>query len=41
MAVLEEGLQLFDSLFATFLAARLGEGWGETEAAIKEWLERA
>jgi hypothetical protein len=41
MAVLEEGLQLFDSLFATFLTARLGEGWGEMEAAIKEWLEGA
>jgi len=41
MAVLEEGLQLFDSLFATFLAVRLGEGWGETEAAIREWLEMA
>jgi len=41
MAVLEEGLQLFDSLFATFLATRLGDGWGEAEAAIRGWLEGA
>jgi len=28
--VLEEGLQLFDSLYATFLAARLDSGWVES-----------
>jgi hypothetical protein len=39
MAILEEGLQLFDSLFATFLAERLGGAWPATEGAIREWLE--
>lgn len=38
MFVLEEGLQLFDSLYATFLAARLGAGWGEELARIDAWL---
>ncbi len=38
MHVLEGGLQLFDSLYAEFLRARLGESWGETLAAIETWL---
>lgn len=38
MFVLEEGLQLFDSLYATFLDARLGAGWGEELARIDAWL---
>jgi len=41
MALLEEGLQLFDSLFATFLAERLGGAWPQTEGAIRAWLEGA
>jgi len=38
MYVLEEGLQLFDSLYAAFLRERLGEGWGERMKNIEEWL---
>ena len=38
MHLLESGLQLFDSLFATFLSERLGEGWPTTEARIASWL---
>lgn len=38
MYVLEEGLQLFDSLYAAFLRERLGAGWGDQEKKIGEWL---
>lgn len=38
MYVLEEGLQLFDSLYATFLSERLAQGWAETETKIGGWL---
>ena len=38
MAVLEQGLQLFHSLYASFLTARLGEGWSALETSIREWL---
>lgn len=38
MCVLEEGLQLFDSLLAAFLAARLGDEWNATMGKIGEWL---
>ena len=38
MVLLEKGTQLFDSLFAIFLKLRLGNGWGEQEAAIQAWL---
>jgi hypothetical protein len=38
MHVLEEGLQLFDSLYAAFLGERLGEGWPLQEKKIAEWL---
>lgn len=38
MYVLEEGLQLFDSLYAAFLRERLGNDWGEQEKIIEEWL---
>jgi len=38
MYVLEEGLQLFDSLFAAFLAERLGEGWSAEAGRIGAWL---
>lgn len=38
MHVLEEGLQLFDSLYAHFLADRLGSGWEAKVADIIKWL---
>jgi hypothetical protein len=38
MYVLEQGLQLFDSLYATFLEERLGEQWPERESQIRQWL---
>jgi Putative exonuclease, RdgC len=38
MGVLEEGLQLFDSLFAAFLAERLGPGWSAAQGRIGDWL---
>jgi hypothetical protein len=41
MHLLESGLQLFDSLFATFLGERLGGSWATTREAIKGWLEGA
>lgn len=39
MHLLESGLQLFDSLFVTFLGERLGGNWPATREAIKGWLE--
>lgn len=38
MCVLEEGVQLFDSLLAEFLAVRLGTAWGAVMGKIGEWL---
>ncbi|ABB30431.1 hypothetical protein GeomeDRAFT_1394 [Geobacter metallireducens RCH3] len=38
MYVIEQGLQLFDSLYGEFLKARLGAGWGEELARIEGWL---
>lgn len=38
MYVLEQGLQLFDSLYATFLEERLGEQWPAREIQIRQWL---
>jgi hypothetical protein len=38
MCVLEEGLQLFDSLLAAFLETRLGSEWGGAMGKIGEWL---
>jgi hypothetical protein len=38
MHLLEQGLQLFDSLYATFLETRLTKAWGQEEKAIREWL---
>jgi len=38
MALLEKGLQLFDSLFHTFLNARLGGDWGFISTGINEWV---
>jgi len=41
MALLEKGLQLFNSLFAAFLVERLGPEWYQFEGVIGEWLEAA
>jgi hypothetical protein len=41
MHVLEEGLQLFDSLYATFLSLRLGSDWAEARKRIDGWLAEA
>lgn len=38
MYVLEEGLQLFDSLYAAFLEVRLGKAWADEEKKIGQWL---
>ncbi len=38
MHLLESGSQLFDSLFAAFLAERLAEKWQGKMALIKEWI---
>jgi hypothetical protein len=38
MFVLETGLQLFNSLFAAFLAERLGRNWAGQVKKIREWL---
>jgi len=38
MYVLEEGLQLFDSLYAAFLEIRLGKTWVDEEKNIGRWL---
>ena len=38
MNLLEVGQQLFDSLYATFLAVRLGNGWREELRKIDDWL---
>lgn len=39
MYLMEQGLQLFDSLFSSFLAERLSDAWGGRLLAIQEWLE--
>jgi len=39
MYLLEQGLQLFDSLFAAFLRERLSDAWAGRLAAIQEWLD--
>jgi hypothetical protein len=36
--ILEEGLQLFNSLYATFLGIRLGKTWAEEEKNIRNWI---
>lgn len=41
MYLLEEGLQLFNSLFATFLAQRLDQGWAQKEQEIRTALAQA
>jgi hypothetical protein len=39
MFLLEQGIQLFDSLFVTFLEERLTDAWNGRLTAIQEWLE--
>ncbi|HEX9078717.1 MAG TPA: recombination-associated protein RdgC [Desulfuromonadaceae bacterium] len=39
MYLLEQGVQLFDSLFTAFLKERLGDAWGGRMQAIQAWLE--
>ena len=39
MFLLEQGVQLFDSLFAAFLKERLSDGWTGRLATIQEWLD--
>jgi hypothetical protein len=41
MYLLEEGLQLFNSLFATFLAQRLDQGWAQKEQEIRTALSQS
>jgi hypothetical protein len=38
MHLLETGLQLFDSMFAAFLVARLSGGWPAHEERVSAWL---
>jgi len=39
MHVLEQGFQLFDSLYATFLQTRLSKVWIDEQKRIREWLD--
>jgi len=39
MYLLEQGVQLFDSLFAAFLKERLSDGWTRRLTIIQEWLD--
>jgi hypothetical protein len=39
MFLMEQGVQLFDSLFAAFLKERLGDAWNGRLQAIQEWLD--
>lgn len=39
MYLLEQGIQLFDSIFTTFLKERLSDAWGGRMKAVQEWLE--
>jgi len=39
MYLLEQGLQLFDSLFAAFLKERLSDGWTGRLSTIQDWLD--
>lgn len=39
MFLLEQGVQLFDSLFTAFLKERLTEAWSGRMATIQEWLD--
>lgn len=39
MYLLEQGIQLFDSLFSAFLKERLSDAWTGRLVAIQEWLD--
>jgi hypothetical protein len=39
MFLLEQGVQLFDSLFSAFLHERLNDAWGARLAAVQTWLD--
>jgi len=39
MYLLEQGVQLFDSLFAAFLKERLSDSWTARAATIQAWLD--
>ncbi len=39
MFLMDQGIQLFDSLFTTFLAERLNDSWNERLQAIQAWLD--
>jgi hypothetical protein len=39
MFLLEQGVQLFDSLFTAFLKERLGDAWAGRMKAVQEWLD--
>jgi hypothetical protein len=39
MYLLEQGVQLFDSLFTAFLKERLSGNWAGRTIAIQEWLD--
>lgn len=39
MYLLEQGVQLFDSLFTAFLKERLSDAWSARLVAIQQWLE--
>lgn len=39
MYLLEQGVQLFDSVFTAFLKERLSDAWGGRMKSIQEWLE--
>jgi hypothetical protein len=41
MYLLEEGLQLFNSLFSTFLSQRLDQSWAQKEQEIRTYLAKA
>ena len=41
MFLLEQGVQLFDSLFSSFLKERLSDSWSERMAAVQKWLNAA
>ncbi len=38
MHLIEQGLKFFDSLYACFLAERLGNNWERTKVTIRDWI---
>ena len=39
MYLMEQGIQMFDSLFATFITERLGDAWDGRLKTVQAWLE--